>query len=206
MSLRERNRAETWVAIHNAAASLALEHGWTETTIERIASQAGVSKRTFFNYFPSKEDAILGARDPSIPEAALTVFRETRGDLVHRTVSLTLAIMRASYPYEEGRARRVELIKKMPELASRLKHLTMAVEQRIEPIVLAEIERIRDEFNHDFGQSPEDAARALTFYAQTIIRFAFTKQPTALSDRSGEIVESAITTFREVIQTSTWLN
>lgn len=206
MSLRERNRVDTWVAIHNAAADLALEHGWTGTTVEKIASQAGISKRTFFNYFPSKEDAILGARDPVIPDAALAAFYKSDADLVHRTVTLILAVMRASYPYIEGRARRRELITKLPELSNRIKRLATVVEQLVEPILLGELRRIAEESQYQFKQTPEDASQALTLYAHTIIRFAFSKNPATLSETGAEAVESAITTFREVIQTSTWLS
>ncbi|WP_192497056.1 TetR/AcrR family transcriptional regulator [Gulosibacter chungangensis] len=205
MSLRERNRIDTWTAIHNAAAELALAHGWTQTTIEKISSQAGVSKRTFFNYFPSKEDAILGALEPSIPDAALEAFEHSDEDLAHRTVDLTLAVIRASYPYEEGRARRRKLMKTLPELGSRVKHLSVGVEQLVEPVVLKEMLRIAEESPKQFNQSAEDAARALTLYAHTILRFAFTKNPDAIPEQGTEAVASAITTFREVIQTSIWL-
>ncbi|CDQ42502.1 TetR family transcriptional regulator [Mycolicibacterium neoaurum] len=42
------------------ALDLAIEHGVTGVRIEQIASAAGVSPRTFNNYFPSKEAAIVG--------------------------------------------------------------------------------------------------------------------------------------------------
>lgn len=206
MSLRERNRVDTWIAIHNAAANLALEHGWTGTTVEKIAGQAGISKRTFFNYFANKEDAILGARDPVIPDAVLEEFYKSEDDLVHRTVTLILAVMRASYPYADGLARRRELITKMPELSNRIKRLAMGVEILVEPIVLGELQRIAEESQYQFKQTPEDAAHALTLYAHTIIRFAFIKNPATLSETGDEALVSAITTFREVIQTSTWLS
>jgi hypothetical protein len=53
-SLRERKKVETWTAIHEAAASLAQQRGLEHATVEAIAESAGVSPRTFFNYFPSK--------------------------------------------------------------------------------------------------------------------------------------------------------
>ena len=65
-SLRERRRSRTWEAIHAAAAEQARAKGLKGTTAESIAEQAGVSTRTFFNYFPSKEDAVLGLREPQM--------------------------------------------------------------------------------------------------------------------------------------------
>ena len=59
-SLRERKKAETRDALAAAALRLADEHGLETVTVDDIANAAGVSPRTFFNYFPSKEDAIVG--------------------------------------------------------------------------------------------------------------------------------------------------
>ena len=58
--LRERKKAETHQALAKAALDLADRLGPDRVTVEAIAAAAGVSPRTFFNYFPSKEDAIVG--------------------------------------------------------------------------------------------------------------------------------------------------
>jgi AcrR family transcriptional regulator len=61
--LRTRKKAETRHAIAAAALALATEHGPGDVTVEDIAAAANVSPRTVFNYFPTKEAAILGT-DP----------------------------------------------------------------------------------------------------------------------------------------------
>jgi AcrR family transcriptional regulator len=58
--LRERKKAETHQALTKAALDLADRLGPDRVTVEAIADAAGVSPRTFFNYFSSKEDAIVG--------------------------------------------------------------------------------------------------------------------------------------------------
>jgi len=61
--LRERKKVATRQAIGRAALTLATERGPGAVTVDDIAEAAGVSPRTVFNYFPTKEAAILGV-DP----------------------------------------------------------------------------------------------------------------------------------------------
>ncbi|BDX34328.1 TetR family transcriptional regulator [Mycobacterium antarcticum] len=56
---RERNKRATRQALRTATLELALERGIDAVTIDEIARRAGVSTRTFFNYFDTKEDAAL---------------------------------------------------------------------------------------------------------------------------------------------------
>ena len=57
--LRERKKAATRLALHEAAFRLALAHGPDRITVEAIADETGVSRRTFSNYFANKEEAIF---------------------------------------------------------------------------------------------------------------------------------------------------
>ncbi|MBY6364067.1 TetR family transcriptional regulator, partial [Rhodococcus corynebacterioides] len=57
--LRDRKKAETRSALSAAAVSLGRELGYDGVTAEAIAAHAGVSTRTFHNYFSSKEEAAL---------------------------------------------------------------------------------------------------------------------------------------------------
>jgi AcrR family transcriptional regulator len=57
--LRERKKTATRQALHDAAVRLAIEHGADRVTVEAIADEAGVSRRTFSNYFGSKEEALM---------------------------------------------------------------------------------------------------------------------------------------------------
>jgi AcrR family transcriptional regulator len=74
LSLRQRRRSETAREIQNATLSLALLRGLDTITTEEIAVAAGVSTRTFFNYFTNKESATIGS-PPGYREDDLTALR-----------------------------------------------------------------------------------------------------------------------------------
>ena len=57
--LRERKRRETLQRIAEAGLTLFLANGFEETTLDAIAEAAGISRRTIFYYFKSKEEILL---------------------------------------------------------------------------------------------------------------------------------------------------
>lgn len=65
--LRERKRSATKLAIITAARILTAERGFSGYTVEELCEDVGISRRTFFNYFPAKEDAVLGSPADEIP-------------------------------------------------------------------------------------------------------------------------------------------
>nr|BFE64340.1 TetR family transcriptional regulator [Dactylosporangium thailandense] len=77
-TLRERKKAQTRSALWNAAIELFVAHGFDNVSVAQIAAAAGVSKMTFFNYYPSKEDLVVGPMSEHIGEPALVV--RGRGD------------------------------------------------------------------------------------------------------------------------------
>ena len=73
--LRERKKRETREALARAGLELFVERGYDATTLADIAEVAGVSTRTIFAYFPSKED-ILFASFETMREALATALAE----------------------------------------------------------------------------------------------------------------------------------
>ncbi|GAA2975577.1 hypothetical protein GCM10010460_08100 [Microbacterium terrae] len=58
--VRDRRRAETTRTLVSLARRATAASGLTGFTVEELCDEAGISRRTFFNYFASKEDAVLG--------------------------------------------------------------------------------------------------------------------------------------------------
>jgi AcrR family transcriptional regulator len=60
--LRGRKRAETHARIQTEAMRLFLERGFEATTLDEIAEAAGVSRRSLFHYFASKEEMVFSTK------------------------------------------------------------------------------------------------------------------------------------------------
>lgn len=71
--LRERRRLSTRREITRAALDLVLARGLANVTVDDIAASAGISPRTFFNYFPSKKLAVIAGPEPP-PDDAVEEF------------------------------------------------------------------------------------------------------------------------------------
>jgi AcrR family transcriptional regulator len=76
---RERKKLATRLALHEAALRLVAEKGLEAVSVDDIAEQADVSPRTFFNYYASKADAILGL-DPDAPQRQADALLERPAD------------------------------------------------------------------------------------------------------------------------------
>lgn len=79
VGLRERRRAELASAITDATLDLFEERGVDHTTVADIAAAVGISSRTFFRYFPSKEVAALSGQH-AFQEVMLTMIANLRTD------------------------------------------------------------------------------------------------------------------------------
>lgn len=89
--LREAKKQATTWALVEAARRLVHADGLDAVTIDDIAAAAGVSPRTFFNYFDSKELAVVGPEAPMGSDLARATFLAgglNGGDLLADIVDL----------------------------------------------------------------------------------------------------------------------
>jgi AcrR family transcriptional regulator len=77
-SLRERKKADTRRALSAAAVELCVRHGYHHVTVADIADAAGVSRRTFSNYFAGKAECVV-AFGESVLDDMLDVVGEYAG-------------------------------------------------------------------------------------------------------------------------------
>ena len=81
-SLRERKKRATRRSLRRVALDLVAERGFAHVTVEDIAEAADVSPRTFFNYFPSKEAAVVGADPDRVAALRERIVHEAPGEPV----------------------------------------------------------------------------------------------------------------------------
>ena len=120
-SLRERKKSATRHALHLAALQLVAGRGLDDVSVDDIAERADVSPRTFFNYFPSKVDAVIGL-DPAAPQELFDAFASRPAGesaveamrAVHRERAAEMAEDRELWPL------RMQVIDSHPVLVHRL--------------------------------------------------------------------------------------
>ncbi|WJX98873.1 TetR family transcriptional regulator [Curtobacterium sp. 458] len=140
--LRERKRLATRLAIQQAALRIAVEDGLAAVTVDEISRRADVSPRTFFNYFPSKEQAILGD-DPTLPDddaLAEFVAGGPTGDLLQDLGNLLVHSTQALIDERGLIAERQEVLRANPELFSRRMASMKEFQHEIETAVARRLE------------------------------------------------------------------
>ena len=139
-STRDRRRRATSAAIERIALDLALEHGSDGTTVEMICERALISHRTFYNYFPSKEAAVLGP-GPEPRAERLTAFRDATTPTVLDDLLDLLSATAFDGEHQERMFRdRQRLIRQEPELLARL---APVIDRHLEDLTDLTLERLR---------------------------------------------------------------
>jgi AcrR family transcriptional regulator len=117
---RERKKRETRRLLEAAALRLADERGPDQITVEEIADAADVSVRTFFNYFSSKEEAIVGGdSDTDALVEALLARPESEPPLIAVGTVLVDSFAAASEEWADRRVARQQLVRRYPSLLPR---------------------------------------------------------------------------------------
>jgi AcrR family transcriptional regulator len=101
MSLRQRKRQQTRQELIDAAMRLFGQKGYEQTTVAEIASAAGVSTKTFFNYFASKDEVLFPHLTGRIDAAVALIEQRGPDDPIAEVVVAAMQHMLADALTEE---------------------------------------------------------------------------------------------------------
>jgi AcrR family transcriptional regulator len=119
IGLRERRRRQTSADIRGAAVRLVRERGFDKVTIDAICAEAGISVRTFFNYFPNKESAIVyGPSDipPELVEEFVAAGPGSYSVVLDELIKLAAHHLRDMPPDRDQAETMLELAKTTPAM------------------------------------------------------------------------------------------
>jgi AcrR family transcriptional regulator len=123
-----RKKRATRRALHDAALRLVLERGIEHVTVEEISAAADVSARTFFNYFASKEQAVLGDMIAVDPERA-TALIQSAPTVLDGLREVALAVAADTAPQREQVLMRWQVMEHNPPLLPHMFARFMEFEQ-----------------------------------------------------------------------------
>ncbi|EMY34265.1 TetR family transcriptional regulator [Arthrobacter crystallopoietes BAB-32] len=167
--LRERRRQQTRAEITDAALELFAKGSVAATTVDEIAAAAGVSPRTFFRYFASKEDAALPVhQDFNAAIAAGLPSVDPQGEL-RREVHGLYGLMVQPYldnasPAAQRMLQVTRLMRKEPSLRAAVVHQSLERTEEVQAALAAR-----------FGAVHEDALelRLAIDIASAVVRASF---------------------------------
>ncbi|MER7606628.1 helix-turn-helix domain-containing protein [Nocardioides sp. NPDC127503] len=118
---RARQKRERRLALIEAAQRLVGERGLDDVTVEEISAAAGLSTRTFFNYFDSKDDAVLGIQEIELDAEVRAEFVSggPSGRLMTDLEALVAGFLRNAAPNIEQGERAMRLMISEPRLVQR---------------------------------------------------------------------------------------
>jgi AcrR family transcriptional regulator len=117
-----RNRAARAVRAEIAAVAirLFLEQGFDKTTVDQIAAEAGLSRTSFFRYFATKEDAVLGHLEELGQQARDALVARPAGEPAWQALRHAFDLLiaeRSAYP--EGGMGMHRMLRDTPSLQAR---------------------------------------------------------------------------------------
>jgi AcrR family transcriptional regulator len=117
---REHRRRRSEIAVERAALDLFLQKGFNSTTVDEIADEVDISRRTFFRYFESKEGVVFSNVNHDMN--ALETILASRSPDEPPLVALRESLIEFADYLEDRRdimRARFELVSKNPELQAR---------------------------------------------------------------------------------------
>lgn len=205
-SLRSRKARLTRSALHEAAITRVLDEGLECATVANIAADAGVSTRTFFNYYATKEDAIVGLDEDNVDEQVIDAYIRSESG-VETIAEDTARFVREALLVDSSDpdlpARRRRLFALYPELVSKRLDRAEALEELLAGHVLERLRFLGQEFSSE--DSAWRSARMLTQLSMVPLHHSvrsIKKSPELIDEKGGtqRVYEESLGLFLKVLE------
>jgi len=136
LGLREMKKERTRTDIVRVAMDLFAQRGFDEVTVDQIAAVAEVSHRTFYRYFATKEELILGSLQQALADVSEAFASRPRTESA--IVSIREAVLGLAASYEDSLDRdlqRAAVIRATPSLQQRQNERRAAFEGVMIPLI-----------------------------------------------------------------------
>jgi AcrR family transcriptional regulator len=166
-TLRQRRAAATALNIETHAVALALEHGLENVTVEMICGASNVSPRTFFNYFGTKDNAILGHFVPEIDELQAREFIASNNPDILGELIGVIKVPDHLVEHKELEFNRFKLLSANPSLMAKQRERFATVHKKVEEILYLRLRRDAP------SEETEEQTRDVATLASELIALAF---------------------------------
>src|SRR5207248_1061626 len=132
MSLRERKKRLAQATIEETALRLFQQQGYEQTSIQDIADAVMMSPRTFFRYFASKEEVLLGPMHTALNDGLRSLQRVASTESPYAALRTIFGYM--ANLYQQQRANfliRYQVAIQTPSFASVYLYVLMGTEPAI---------------------------------------------------------------------------
>jgi len=132
MSLRERKKRLAQATIEETALRLFQQQGYEHTSIQDIADAVMMSSRTFFRYFASKEEVLLGPMRTILSDGLRFLQRVAPTESPHAALRATVEYLASRYQQQRASfLTRYQVVMQIPSIASIYLYALMETEPAI---------------------------------------------------------------------------
>jgi AcrR family transcriptional regulator len=191
--IRERTRRLAQTELTTVAQDLFVAQGYANTTVDQIAAAAGMSKRTFFRYFPSKDDLVIGKYDLFADRMAEALDARPADEPVWESLRRVFDITLDYVQDEQQRARNdamEEIVRSTPQLYARY----LEKMQRVQELLIG---RVAERLTSRDARGTDPRPAAIVGAAFACMQAA--REAWFASDRSedyGRYVDDAMASLR----------
>lgn len=181
--------------IEASAVALVLQHGYDATTVDMICSDAGISQRTFFNHFATKDAAVIGTDVPRLDESRVRAFIAATGPhlLADAVDLIALPGLEGAHDADLMR-RRMRAITSSAELMKRQFERFASIEAELAEVIeyrllrVSDAEESRDEVREQSRLTAQILAGIMRYTANSLMSGEATVVPALIAQTRARLV------------------